>query len=298
MVVRDYLIKNSGVTASLPNYTDFFAEVVDGIVQIQDIRELQEPDKKGLAVNKLKHRDSLISLAFDVALKTVAYALYVTNDELFNEVNYTESELKKCADTILYDRCRLINERAQANAAALLPYGVSPAMLANLQILLDDYNASIPRPRLGIADRKQATEQLAVWIKQVDKALINIDVLTDVVRFSEPLFYAGYQTARTIVDSGKRKHSLTGLVIDSVTRLPLKGAQLMFTPVKESFPLDVVVHPVKKRSADKGRYFIRSMHQGSYKVEIVKPGYFQTVFTVHITEGELCRFKAPLVPQP
>lgn len=296
MVARDYLAKNTAITATLPNFTDFNTRLVDGIIQIQNIRELQEFDKRGLAISKSKYKNRLIELAFDVSRKAVAYAGFINNDELFNEVNYSESDLLKSLDTVLYDRCRVIYDRAVEYAVELAPYGVTPAMLTDLQTILSNYNAAIPRPRIGIAEKKEATEQLSLWLNKVDEALFQIDVLVDIVRASQPLFHAGYQTARMIVDHGTRKLALRGLVIDALSLLPLKGAQITFTPIELSMQPGIIAGPVRKRTADKGGFFIRSMYQGSYDARVILPGYKTESFTVYITEGVPGYFKAPLQP--
>jgi hypothetical protein len=296
MVARDYLAKNSAITATLPNFDDFNTRLVDGIIQIQNICELQEFDKRGLAVSKMKYKNKLIELAFDVSRKLVAYALFINNDKLFKEADYSESDLVKSADTILYNRCRVIYDRAVEFTAELAAYGVTHAMLTDLQTVLGNYNAAIPRPRIGISEKKQATEQLVVWIENVDQALLQIDVLVDVVRLSEPLFHSGYLTARMIVDNGTRKLALRGLVIDALTQLPVKGAQIIFTPIEQSMQPGIITGPVRKRTADKGGFFIRSMYQGSYDAVVIKPGYKTTTFVVHVTEGIPGFFKAPLQP--
>jgi len=296
MVVRDYLNKNTAATATLPNFNGFFTQLADGIVNIHNIREQQELDKKGLAIGKQKVKSALITLALDISRKTLAYAEFVNDSQLFNEVNYSEHDLTRCADTILYDRARIIRDLADAHAAALLPYGVTAVNLVDLQTLLDAYNSAIPKPRIGVADKKQATDQLAAWIKQVDDALSHIDVLTEVVRLSQPLFYSGYQTARMIVDNGKGKMALKGIVLDAITQIGLPGANIIFTARHDTMLGGAEPRPVKKRSADKGGFFVRRMHRGSYDVSIEKPGYKTASFTVHITEGERCIFNASLEP--
>jgi len=296
LVLRDFLDKNTAITAVLPNFADFNTALNDGIVKIHQIRELQELDKRGLAKGKMKLKDQLVFKALDVSRKTVAYAGFIGDTELFNEVNYSDTELRRCADTVLYDRARIIHDRAETNAPALAAYGVTPADLIELQSFVEAYYDAIPKPRIGIADKKQATEQLEAAFKDVDNAISQIDVLIEVVRASQPLFFSGFQTARTIVDNGSGKIALRGKVTDNATGNPLFGAIIIFTPKSKSGQPAETYHPVRKRSSLKGAFNIRNLARGTYDVKIEKPGYQIGNFTVHITESERCDFNAELTP--
>src|SRR5690348_11696303 len=133
LVARDYLNANSAIVATLPNCGGYVAAVQTGITQVQLIREQQEVDKTGLAESKSQLRSNLVSLAMDTVRKVAAYASNVNNVVLLNEVNYSESDLKRCPDTILRDTCQVIFSRANANAGVLVSYGVAITGLASLQ---------------------------------------------------------------------------------------------------------------------------------------------------------------------
>lgn len=289
LVTRDFLIVNAPITATLPNYAGFFTAVNNGITQIQVIREQQEFDKTGIAVNKTQLKTSLISLAIDVSRKVVAYATIANNSILLKEVKYTESDLKKSADTILKDRCQVIYDRANSNLAALATYGVTAAILTNLLNALTAYNTSIPKPRLGIADKKLATEQLAALLKSVDDNLAKIDALVEIVRITQANFYSGYKTARKIVETGVGSLSAKGKITDSVSGAGLKGATITFTSetgARNAKTGNAFV-PVVKKSADLGGFNIKTLPEGSYNVTITKPGYKDAIVTVYVTNGEL-----------
>jgi hypothetical protein len=80
----------------------------------------------------------------------------------------------------------LIHDKAEANLKDLAPYGVTPEALAALKIEL--FNAFIPKPRLIITEKKQATEQLAQLFAANDQLLEKIDALVEIVRLSQPEF--------------------------------------------------------------------------------------------------------------
>jgi hypothetical protein len=294
-VSHEYLLKNAAVTALLPNYSDYFTEVTNGIAEINSIREVQELDKRGLALIKSELKDKLIDLATEVSRKAVAYAKHLNGLEFLNEINYSESDLRKSPDTVLVDKCQIIYARSNAIAAALAPYDVTPALLTELQSTLTAYDNSIPKPRLGISERRQATKHLAERFKIVDKAFEEIDVLVEVVRKSHSDFYEGYQSVRMIVDNGQGKIALIGKVTDSESGNGLQGAKLVFKMNGHNGDSDPEVKDLLKRSAKKGGFLIKKMARGSYNVSISKPGYEEGQFTVHVTDGVLCRFEAGLV---
>ncbi len=294
IVVREYLNKNAAITTALPNFASLYTALTDGINQIHDIRALQELDKKGLAVTKRSLKGRLIESALDVSRKTVAYAEFAGNNELSAEVNYTKSDLLRCSDTILFDRAQIIYVRALAIAPLLVPYDVSASQLAGLQILLSAYSASIPKPRLGIAEKKQATDRLPVLIRQVDTILHQVDILLEVMRNTNYGFYSAYKSVRLIVDYGHGKMALKGKVRDSESTIALHGARMIFSKIDINGNPDPCFRALNKKSAKKGGFSIKKLPQGTYKVTINKPGYNDAIFTVYVTEGILCRFQAAL----
>jgi predicted nucleic-acid-binding protein len=289
LVVRDFLTANATITMTLPNYAGFFSGVSSGIVQIHSIRVQQEADKTGIAGNKTQLRTNLIALAMDVSRKAVAYATIVDNAVLLQEVNYTETELKRSADTILRDRCQVIYDRANANVAALAAYVVTAAILTDLLSALNAYTTAIPKPRLGITDKKLATEQLVFLLKGVDDNLAKIDVLVEIIRVTQANFYNEYKNVRKIIATGGGSLSVKGKITDAGSGVGLKGATVSFAADAASAKTATAGSGVAKvkKSADRGGFNIKSLAEGSYTVTIAKLGYKDAVVTVYVSNGEL-----------
>lgn len=299
LVVRDYLTANAAITATLPNYAGFFSGVSAGIVQIQSIRAQQEADKTGIAGSKTQLKVNLIVLAMDVSRKVVAYATIVNNTELLQEVNYAESDLKKCADTILKDRCQVIYDRANTNVAVLAAYGVTAAIVANLLTALTAYNVAIPKPRLGITDKKRATEQLVLMLKEVDDNLSKIDVLVEIVKVTQATFYSKYKNVRKIIETGVGTLSVKGKITDADSGVGLKGAKVSFAADGSGGIVKAGSGTAKvKKSADQGGFNIKSLAEGGYIVTISKPGFKDAVVTVYVTDGALSVVDVALEKSP
>lgn len=280
LVVRDFLNANQSITDTLPNCAGYIHDVITGIDQIQLIREQQEFDKTGITVDKTQLKASLIAQSIDVARRVVAYAAFADNNELRKEVNYTESALKQSADTILKDRCQVIYDRAKQNIAELSTYGVTDDMLTSLMNTMNKYNSAIPKPRLGIVDRKLATTQVASLIKTVDDNLRKIDILVEILKTTQQNFYKEYRSARKIVKTGIGTLSARGRVTDAENGDGLKGAKIKWTSANN---IDVLL----QKTAENGGFNIKSLAEGSYTVTVSRPGYNDYVGTVNITGGVL-----------
>ena len=294
MAVRDFLTANATITATLPNYAGYFTAVQNGITSIQTIREQQEFDKTGITENKNQLKATLIAQAIDVSRKVIAYAAFVNNTVLLNEVKYPESDLKRCADTILKDRAQVIYDRANANVAALATYGVTAAILTSLLTAITNFNAAIPKPRLGINDKKQATTQLASLLDTVDINLSKIDTLAEIVRTTQVNFYNGYKNARRIVETGVGSLALKGTAFETNGGEPIQHATFTFTPNGNGLKAAATSdnsnggEKIVKKTAAGGSFHVKSMPEGTYKVTVTKPGYKDKEVTVSVVNGELC----------
>ena len=293
MATRDYLLLNTTITTPLPNFTANFTTFQSTITQIQAIAELQDFEKTGIADSKTQLKASLCSLSADYSRKMVAYATFTNNAVLLKEIKISESELKRLADADLKTKAQELYDRAQSNLAALATYGIAAATQTNLQTAITAFNASIPKPRLGIDEKKQATQQLLVLFKTLDSSLENIDLAIDIVRLTQVNFYNGYKTARKIIITGTTTLSVKGLVTDSITGEPVKGATIEFSPAEAVMMMTKteksVVSPiiVTKKTAEKGGIQVKSLPAGTYQVTIKKVGYADVVTTVNVNDNEM-----------
>jgi hypothetical protein len=289
LAVQEYLTLNKANTALLPGYSTLFSQLQDHILQINTVREQQEANKTGHAELKYTLRTKLVSLAADVSRKVVAFASQSDDFPLLTAARYSQSSLKKRADTILCDACNVISTSAHNHAASLVKYGISPAALTALSSAITTFQDSIPDPRLSIAYNKRVTNQLAELIRSSSDNLNKIDSLIEVVRTSDPLFYKTYKNIRIIVRSGTGKLALIAKVIDEENGKPLKHATVKITPngamldqnLKDTDESDCII----KRSASKGGFKIKSLPEGNYSVRASRPGYHDSVATLLISHG-------------
>ncbi len=296
MVSSAYLAANSTITANLPNFSTYFTPIQSGITSIQSIREQQEFDKTGITVNKSQLKATLISQAIDVARRVIAYSTNVNNAVLLAETSYTESDLKKSPDTVLKDRCQVIYDRANTNVTALATYGVTAAILTSLSTAITNFNTAIPKPRLGIADKKQATDQLEVLFYTLNLNFSKIDILVEMVKVSQVNFYNEYKTTRKIIETGTSFLALKGTATELQSGEPVQNATFTFQPASAGQLKAMSTSgngngngkdPIVKKTATKGSFNIKSMPEGTYTVTITKPGYKDQIATVSVVNGEM-----------
>ena len=216
------------VLSLLPQFTDWFTKFTTVIKNIKTYSEAQELDYKGKAETKGARKLNLIDQTMEIIRRVVAYATVNDLYELKEEVNYSTSELKRSADTVLRTICQVVNESATSVLTELDTYGVTQAMLDDQQTAIDDYFKEVTAPREGIISRKNATAALLVEFKTGDEILRKrIDKLVEMLKTTDVEAYKSYTNARIIIDLGKGKknghYAIDGKVIDFETGMPLSG---------------------------------------------------------------------------
>jgi len=282
MAVHDFLTNHSSITKSLPEFDSMFSGFSDTLSEIRRIREQQELDITGIGETKHQLKAKIIKQGADIARKVVAYAIVKNNTELMNEVNYTETDLARSADNILPERIRIILGRCVPILDSLKPYGVEQPALDELEANLEAFLSNLPRPRLGITERKQSTLRLSELFSTGDDLLFKIDSLVSILQISNAEFYNLYRSNRHIVDTTTRSLALIGTAIERISREPVKGASFTFRPGgnnPESFELTRI-------TSEKGSFHVKSIPCGEYKVKVSKPGYKEQEVGLSIADGE------------
>ena len=285
---NDYLTTNAAILTPLPNYAGFSTSLKSSITSIQTYAEQQKFAKTGIAETKKQARKTLALLSVDTSRKLTALATFANNKVLLDEIKYSESVLNRCPDTQLRDIAQGLYNRAQTNLTALATYGVTAATQTALQTAITNFVTAIPKPRIGIAEKKQSTTQLVNYFKAADSALDNIDTLIEIIRLTQPNFYNGYKSVRKIIMTGGNTLTMKGLVTDLSTGEPIKGAIVEFAmdgnsvKSKAARATEVMV----KKTADKGRFNVKTLPAGIYTVTVKKNGYSPQVETVAISDNE------------
>jgi hypothetical protein len=282
MAVHDFLTNHSATTKSLPEFDSLFSGFSDTLSEIRRIREQQELDITGIGETKHQLKDRIVKQGADIARKVVAYAIVKNNTELMNEVNYSETDLARSADNILPERIRIIMGRCVPIMDQLKPYGIEQPALDDLEKNLQAFLENLPRPRLGITERKQSTTRLSELFDSADGLLNKIDCLVGILQISNTEFYNLYRSNRHIVDTTTRMLSLIGTAIERTSREPVKGASFTFhSGIENSENIELT-----KITSEKGSFHVKSIPCGEYTVRVSKPGYKEQEVQLSVADGE------------
>ena len=297
MATRDYLPQYIAITNLLPQFTGNYTGLQTTITQILSIISLQDIEKKGITASKKTLRENLCMLTADCSRKLVTYALYNNNEVLTKEIHVVLSKLKQMSDISLRTKAQVIYERAQLHIASLAIYGITPASQAALLNAITSFTAYIPKPKLGIHERKQATQQLAALMKQMNMYLKNLDHAVEIVRLTQVNFYNGYTATRKLVMTGTGSLAVNGVVINADSGDYIKGAKITFTRIEPGVMSRSEMNMqegVVKKTAAKGGFKVKSLPSGMYLLTVSMVGFPDHVSEIAVSPDEKNSLKIKL----
>ncbi len=291
MAVRDCLINNATITATIPGFAAFFTPFSGNITLIENISEQQGFNRKGITGNKKQLKATLIALAKDTVSEVEAYAVNTNNTVLASEVHATESSLKSMAALKLRDKCQQIYDRAASNISALATYHITAATQTALQGAITNYNTAIPKVKLSASEKKQLTSQLKGLFKANEGLLKSIDTLIETIRVSQPVFYGTYKNSRKLTATGIHKLVLKVKVVDSVDGKTIKNVAFKFVQVNSDDQKTIMpdVKPIVRKTAVSGGFRAKQLDEGVYNVTVTKKGYKTQSIIINITHGETAK---------
>ena len=257
---------------------------------IEQNRDAQTLETTGITTDKTAKRNSMTEKTLFMINRLQSYANVVNNPELLESIKYTASDLKKSRDTDVIGICNTVLAKANANAAAIATYGVTAAMITELQAAITAYSATLAKPKAAKSQTKTATENLTKLFKEADELLVKrLDLDIELFKTSKPEFYSQYKTARIIIPTGGGATSVLGSVNLAGSGEPLKGVSFTFVAetngMMKAAATNETAKPIVKKSADKGK-FRATLPENTYRVIIEKIGYKKQEVTITVANGE------------
>lgn len=266
-----------------------YALFTSKIGPIEQNRDAQMTTSKGVTTDKNAKRDALTAKALFIVNRIRSYATVSSNNELFESVHFTQSSFDKSRDTEIVGIVDSIIAKANANVAALTTYGVTAALITDLQTALLAYSNYIAKPRTVTIQTKNATENLSVLFKEVNDILTKrLDLDIEVFKTSKPDFYSQYQTARVVIATSGSATSVLGSVTIAGSAEPLKGVKFTFVADNNGATKvagSETVKPIVKKSADKGK-FRATLRENTYRVTVEKIGFKKQELLITVAAGE------------
>jgi hypothetical protein len=281
----EFLIKNERLTKDLPEFGTTVTEFRGILSKIKLIDGQQQNVRTGVAKDKRDVKNALIALAAENSAQVFAFAKVSNNKTLMDEVHFSISDLGRMTDVALRTYSDELNKKMVPLLESLGKYGITAETQKKFADTLTAFENSLVKPRISIAEKREATRGLQTLFILLDSQISKLDAIIGIIRYNEVNFYNGYKTIRKLVNINTGVVALKATASDIVTSEPIKG--VLFTLKSDSTVLT-------KRTADKGSFLIRNMKPGTYEVAVKKDGYKEKALSVSISDRERSELKVEL----
>ena len=223
----------------------------------------------GKTVIKKDLRKKMSELSAQIGAIIAGYAFNVKNEDLKKVVDFPISVYNKKRDEEVAFLCKNVLAKANENIANLADYGITQAMVEQLDTYINSYTSSTKKNELDVEERVGYTKEIRELIAQLrDEIENNLDKVMMIFQFSNPSEYQLYMQARNSMPKRHAKKSngevteeeagiLTGMVSDKADGLPIAGATVKLSGTD-----------YKTETDNDGEYLFDSLPAGTYTVEI------------------------------
>ena len=206
--VAAYMNKNLTIWTGNKAVTDTVAGLNAALGKVGDKAQQQEAPIVGEEEKKVLVRHDYEDEIMRIAGQLCSLADKIGDTNLGAQTELTLAQLDKLSVDILEATGKRISGLATANLAALVDYNITQADITALDGLTDQFHGVKTAPRKAIATRAGQTKTLPPAVNSVTSLLRNhLDKQMLMFKKSNPEFYAGYASARVIMDRGSRKGS-------------------------------------------------------------------------------------------
>lgn len=219
-------LDNGPFVLTVPAMGTAFTDLGSRISLISGLASLQTAVISGIAVDKADLKETMARLTFNYSGPGRAWAAQNNDDTNYNALNVSESKIKNFADDLAGPVCRNIYSILFANAAVLVPFGLTPAMLNELNTTINDYVAIVPLPNNAINNRQTYTTNIDNALKDGSEFLER--VLDNIVRGqinNNADFVSNYFNGRVINDPPVHSTTFKINVLEATVNTPLLGAR-------------------------------------------------------------------------
>lgn len=261
------------VLSSIPNFAAANSSFNSRTSTIAALYKKQSLDSSGNELTKKEIRTKLIVFSLDLCAKMISYAGSIRDYVLLNEVSFNKTKLTKQTEFSFTCSCAIIARRAAANLPALIPYGLTAAVLADYDALRERFRVVQPLPISGRTTKKEATSGIEREIENVKNDLLVMDRAIETVKSSDSVLYKKYFNARKINKPPRRMLAARGIITDPEGN-PLPSVRMTCVDLN-----------IKRRVSKKGTFFIKTGSNGKFQVIYERAGYETVVKEVAFFRG-------------
>lgn len=248
---------NSAVMATLSGLASLQAQVISGITI----------DKKDL-------KEAMANLAFNYSGPGRAWAEENGNDEIFKKLNISKSKILKAEDGLAGPIVQNMYDILNTNAATLIPFGLTAAMLGQILASINDYTAQVPLTTAAVNNRQTYTTNIEKLIKKHLKFLERqLDSLVAPHFNTQPDFVSTYTNSREIIDPPTQSTTFKILVLE-------QSPSLLAAPAPVPTPVPIVNAKAQAVGAAKfaftdetGNCELKGFPKGIYSILVTSPNH-------------------------
>ena len=182
-------------------FKDSVAEFKNLLKTISDKDNQYTTVSKGATAAKDDAEDDLIEALIKIAGGLYVFARKSKNENLKNTSKVTQSGLKKIRDTELLQKAKNILSNANDNISKLSPYGITSALITDLNSRITTYENTLGSKESKFAESKASRQELGSLFEDADDLLKeDLDTFVDMMKEGNKGFYNKYQAARIIKD--------------------------------------------------------------------------------------------------
>ena len=205
-----FMAQNKTIWQGVKAISDTMDEVNDTLTTIAGMDVKLKTPLIGQAADKATVRFHYEEQILMIANQLAALAAKNNDAVLEAQTNLSVSGLDaQAADDLEATATRIVN-LATTNLTALADYNITQVDITKLTTLTGTFDAAKSAPRAAVVDRKQKTDTLPPLVSNLLTILSRqLDRQVTTFKASNPDFYAGYQSARVIVDRGNSAKAKT-----------------------------------------------------------------------------------------
>lgn len=199
--VQSYMNQQNAVWSAIPIISAFKTELDDLVQGVKEQLQDAGTDTSGMTANK---NDMKAEIAQKTAVLSGALAAYCAvngKDDLLSNGYLTQSDVVGSRDVNLPEIVSSFVNLITPEVANLADYGVTQGQIDDLSSTADDFRELIGQPRLKRSQANIAKQEASALIDQgVDLLTKKLDKMMLQFKFSNAVFFEGYQSARVIVN--------------------------------------------------------------------------------------------------
>ena len=269
----------SALVATLFALQAVYNKIVNKLLQIDASGVVQAQDSKGATLTKNVTKTSLVDEALLMVGAVIAYAIDTHNLQLQQSVKFSRSALLKKKDSLLGDVCQMIHDITNGIIAILGNYGITALNLATFQTDIINFTNLLGTGKSIRSIKHGATVNMDKMSADMDVLFEAGDRLMIQFKASQPEFYNAYLQARKIDSIGVHKISIKGVIREKDSKRAIAGAIIQ----NDEKGLSLT-------STRKGRFRIKSLDPGKYKIVVRKKGYADQTVTIAVENGVITAF--------